>query len=404
MVYLAYMFKSADIKKDFPLFKTYPDLVFVDNASTSQKPQVVIDAIIDYYTKSNANVHRAVYDLGIKSDEIYSSTRQNLKDFYGREEVVFTNGTTDGINKIARSLQSQLTKEHNIVVSEMEHHSNLVPWQELSKDLGLDLRIARITTSGELDMDHLYELVDGQTAVVSLVHISNTLGTKNDLATLGQYLKNHNTYFIVDAAQSCVFHREEIRKINADAFVFGSHKMFGPSGIGVILAKSTFLDQLDPFDFGGGMVTEVHPTYSEYRQDVTRFEGGTPPLAQVAGLNAAIKYLMDLDLNVCITHVSELAKELRRGLEELGAVCYGPKGKLNAGIVSATFGDIHPHDVASFLNSKNISVRAGHHCTQLIMKKYNISSSVRFSFSIYNEKKEVGQILKAVKEMQDYFR
>ncbi len=179
--------------------------------------------------------------------------------------------------------------------------------------------------------------------------------------------------------------------------------MFGPSGIGVILARTAFLNKLEPFNLGGGMVTEVYHTTAEYRDDISRFEAGTPPLAQVAGLNAAVNYLKVLDLTACSSYVSTLASELRKGLEEIGVLCFGPKDKLNGGILSATFGEIHPHDVASFLNSKNIAVRAGHHCTQLIMKKFEINASVRFSFSLYNQMEEVDQILKAIKDMKAYF-
>jgi cysteine desulfurase/selenocysteine lyase len=403
MVYLEYMFKLSDIKKAFPLLSNRPDLIFVDNASTTQKPQQVIDAVSDYYLNSNANVHRAVYDLGIKSDNTYDTTRQNLKQFFGKEEAIFTNGTTDGINKIARSIKSKLNRSSNIVVSEMEHHSNLVPWQELCKELSIELRVAKITTSGILDIEHLYELINENTAIVSLVHISNTLGTINNLNAIGQYLRNRNCTFIVDAAQSCAFHKEEIKNIDADAFIFGAHKMFGPSGVGVILAKKSFLKDLTPFNFGGGMVTEVDHTTSEYREDISRFEGGTPPLAQAAGLDAALSFLKELDLEECSRHVFSLANELRKGLEEMDVMCYGPRDEVTGGILSATFGSIHPHDVASFLNSKNIAVRAGHHCTQLIMKKFNINASVRFSFSIYNTTEDVRQILQATKEMKAYF-
>lgn len=403
MVYLEYMFIIADIKKEFPLLRASPDLIFVDNASTTQKPQRVIDAVSSYYSTSNANIHRAVYDLGIKSDDIYHATKQKLKRFYGKEEAIFTSGTTDGLNKIARSLKDKLSSNSNIVVSEMEHHSNLLPWQELCNERKIQLRVAKITPSGRLDFEDLYQKIDGQTALVSLVHISNTLGSINNLPSVGQYLKNKDCMFIVDAAQSCTFYKEEIKNIDADAFVFGGHKMFGPSGIGVILAKKSFLKDLPPFNFGGGMVTEVHHTTSEYREDISRFEGGTPPLAQVAGLNAALSFLEDLNLEKCSHHVFTLAKMLREGLEEMGVICYGPREEATGGILSATFGDIHPHDVASFLNSRAIAVRAGHHCTQLIMKRFDIHASVRFSFSIYNTRTDVGQILQAIKEMKAYF-
>ncbi|GLR17934.1 aminotransferase class V-fold PLP-dependent enzyme [Portibacter lacus] len=392
------MFNSSDIKKNFPIFDHYPDLVFADNASTTQKPSNVIDAISDYYKTSNANVHRAVYDLGVKSDEIYHNTRLKLCQFYNKEEAIFTGGTTDGINKLARAISTILENDSNIVVSEMEHHSNLLPWQALHNEL----RVARMTDTGDLDLAHLASLIDDQTRVVSLVHISNTLGSINDLSKVANLLAGRNCIFIVDAAQSCLLHRDSISKINADAFVFGAHKMFGPSGLGVLLAKQKFLDQLPSFDLGGGMVTEVEEQHAEFRKDISRFEAGTPPLAQVAGMHATLTYLEGLDLGQCITHTHSLAIKLRESLSEIGVQCLGNPKDLS-GIVSATFGEIHPHDAASFLNSKNIAVRAGHHCTQLIMKKYDIHASVRFSFSIYNDLSDVEKIVDAVKSMKKYF-
>jgi len=402
MVYLVLMFNSANIKRDFPIFRHNPGLIFVDNASTTHKPMSVIESISDYYESSNSNIHRAVYDLGIKSDEIYEETKVSLCQFYNKEAAIYTGGTTDGFNKLARSLESSLSGDVNIIVSEMEHHSNLIPWQELCRRINVELRVVRLLKSGDLDLGHFAELLDDNTRVVSLVHISNTLGTENKLEHIASLLEARKCVFLVDAAQSCALHRDEIKKINADAFVFGAHKMFGPSGIGVILAKKSFLADLGPFNFGGGMVTEVEKLKADYRDDLSRFEGGTPPLAQIAGLNAVLKYLDDLDLGQCISHVEGLANMLRSELHKLGVTCVG-NPKSVSGIVSATFGEIHPHDVASFLNSKGIAVRAGHHCTQLIMKKYDIHSSVRFSFSIYNQGAEVDKIIEAIKEMKNYF-
>ena len=402
MVYLVLMFNSANIKRDFPIFRHNPTLIFVDNASTTHKPQVVIDAISDYYETSNSNIHRAIYDLGIRSDEIYADTKNYLCQFYNKEQAIFTGGTTDGFNKLARAIEGGLEEGDNIIVSEMEHHSNLVPWQELCRRTKIDLRVTRITDNGDLDLTHFEELFDDRTRLVSFVHISNTLGTVNDLTSVSDLVNDMNCLFLVDAAQSCALYQDEIRKIDADAFIFGAHKMFGPSAIGLILAKKSLLHQLPPFDYGGGMVTEVDKLSSEYRDDFSRFEAGTPPLAQVAGLNAALSFIEDLDLGQCISHVEELATLLRRELGAIGVECLGNPMK-SSGILSATFGDIHPHDVASFLNSKDIAVRAGHHCTQLIMKKYDIHSSVRFSFSIYNQLDEVDRIVEAIKEMKNYF-
>lgn len=396
------MFNISHIKQDFTIFRHNPELIFADNASTTHKPCVVIDAISNFYKHSNSNILRAVYDLGVNADEVYKSCKKALCRFYEKETAIFTSGTTDGFNKLARSLEGLVNEGDNIIVSEMEHHSNLIPWQELCRRKNAVLRIVRITEKGELDLDHFEDLIDARSKIVSLVHISNTLGTINDLKSVAEILNKRDCIFLVDAAQSCALHRDEIRMIDADAVVFGAHKMFGPSGIGVILAKNRLLKKLTPFNYGGGMVTEVNEQMSTYRDDLSRFEGGTPPLAQVAGLRTALVYLEGLDLGQCISHSRQLAAELRRKLEDINVHCLG-SSKTTAGILSATFGEIHPHDVATFLNSKDIAVRAGHHCTQLIMKKYQIHSSIRFSFSIYNEQNEIARIVNAIKEMKTYF-
>ncbi len=396
------MLNVTEIKKQFPIFDHYPELIFADNASTSQKPQQVIQAIAKYYEQSNANVHRAVYDLGVASDEIFESTRKQLCQFYNKEACIFTGGTTDGFNKLARALEGRVSERSNVIVSEMEHHSNLIPWQEFCRRTGAELRLVRLDDDGGLDLSHLDSMLDDETRIVSLVHISNTLGTINDLEPISKMLKEYECSFLVDAAQSCSLHQDLVRKIEADAILFGAHKMFGPSGLGVILAKKEFLSQLDAFNYGGGMVTEVESKRSEYRNDLSRFEGGTPPLAQVAGLSAALDFLASLDLLECCDHVAELGIALQEGLASM-EVKYLSRSTKATGIVAATFADIHPHDVASFMNDRSISVRAGHHCTQLIMKRYEIQASVRFSFSIYNQMSEVDKILETVVEMKKFF-
>ena len=400
------MFNPSDIKKDFPIFEHYPSLIFADNASTTQKPLSVIRAITDYYTHNNANVHRAVYDLGIKSDDIYHRTRKKILDFYqldkDKYEAIYTAGTTDGFYKLARGIEQLIKVGDNIIVSEMEHHSNLIPWQELCKRTGAELRVAPFSAAGLVEVSVIESLLDQNTKIVSLVHISNTLGSINPLKKIGNLLENTQAHFFVDAAQSAAFYGHEFANISADAFVFGAHKMFGPSGIGVLLAKHSLLAKLAPFNYGGGMVTEVEKLSANYRADISKFEAGTPALAQVAGLNACFDYLTSLDLTACCKHVQLLSSKLRtefdkKGINVLGDIAH------SSGIVSAEFGEIHPHDVATFLNSKNIAVRAGHHSTQLIMKKYDIHSSVRFSFTIYNEPQEINQIMSAIEEMQSYF-
>ena len=401
------MFNPNDIKKDFPLFNHYPKLIFADNASTTQKPKVVINAISEYYEKYNSNVHRAVYKLGIFSNEIYAKTKSLILDYCNLSEseysCIFTAGTTDGFNKLSHSIESRIVKGDNIIVSEMEHHSNILPWQELCRRVGAELRYINITDEGELDYDHFQDLLDSRTKLVSITHISNTLGTKNDLKQIKSLLENYNADLIIDAAQSASFYADEFKSISADAYIFGAHKMFGPSGIGCVVAKNKFLEILPAFNYGGGMVYDVEKIRSSYKKDTTRFEGGTPPLAQLAGFAASLKYLQSLDIEKCRKHISKLSTQTRKIIEANGFKCLGSLEN-NCGILSVDFGNIHPHDVATFLNDRVIAVRAGHHCTQLLMKRYNLHSSVRFSFSIYNLEEEIEKINSAITDMISYFK
>ncbi len=405
MVYLVNMFNPSDIKKDFPIFNQYPELIFVDNASTTHKPYSVIEAVSDYYKKSNANVHRAVYELGIQSDEIYENTRRAILEFYNlrnSHEVIYTHGTTDGFNKLARSIEHIFIPGDNVIVSEMEHHSNLIPWQEMCKRKEIELRLVNLTENGELDYDQLGRIVDKRTRLVSLVHISNTLGTINDLARVRTIIGDE-IFFFVDVAQSCAMYGDHFGDLKADGLVFGAHKMFGPSGIGAILASQKLLSKLEPFNYGGGMVTEVNRKTADYRKDISRYESGTPPLAQVAGLQASMAYLRSLEAEKLRMFHRELIQELRRIINDTGGKVMG-EAQNYSGLLSCYWEDIHPHDVASYLNAKNIAVRAGHHCTQLIMKKYKVFSSVRFSFSIYNDHEDVKSISHAIQEMISYFK
>lgn len=406
MLYLVNMFNPSDIKKEFPIFDQHPDLIFVDNASTTHKPFSVITTVSDYYSQNNSNVHRAVYDLGVKTDEIYINTKKEILSFYGLEnthQAIYTAGTTDAFNKIARALEHIVKSTDNIIVSEMEHHSNLVPWQELCSRTDAELRVVKITEYGDLDYGHLETLLDENTFLVSLTHISNTLGTVNDLSAVKELMTATNAFLLVDAAQSSGLYASEFPKIDADAFIFSAHKMFGPSGIGVLLAKETFLENLQPFNYGGGMVREVEQLKSSYRADLSRFEAGTPPTAQIAGLSSSMKFLNQTSSVQARTHCTNLAVLLRTELSKIGVGCLGNPEKKSS-VLSTHFKDIHPHDVATYLNDKHIAVRAGHHCTQLIMKKYGIPASIRFSFSIYNEEQEIDEIIHAIKSMKAYFR
>jgi len=398
----------SKLRSDFPILQ--PDekksLIYFDNAATTQKPQQVIDAISTFYAKDNANVARGIYKLGEVATDLYEQARAKVANFIGAwpEEVIFSSGTTRAINDIASSWGLQNIKSGDeILISELEHHSNLVPWQQLAKKTGAILKFIPVDKHGNLELNKLKELLTTKTKLVAVSHVSNALGTSNDIKKIIKEARKVGAKVLVDASQSIPHKKINVHDLDVDFLVFSAHKMLGPTGIGILYIKKDLHEQVPPFAFGGGMIFEVDFDKATFFVAPKKFEAGTPPIAQAIGFAGAIDYLQEhVDFDLLKDHESQLATQLIEGLQKIPKVkILGPIEQLKkeGSIVSFVIDGIHPHDIAEYLNQHGIAVRAGHHCAQPLAKKMGIDASVRVSFYFYNTKKEVEQFLQAIKKL-----
>ncbi len=403
----------SKLRADFPILQ--PDekksLIYFDNAVTTQKPQQVIDAISYFYAKDNANVARGIYKLGEAATDLYEQARAKVADFIGAwpEEIIFSSGTTRAINDIASSWGMQNIKSGDeILISELEHHSNLVPWQQLAKKTGAMLKFIPVDKHGNLELNKLKELLTDRTKLVAVSHVSNALGTSNDIKKIIKEARKVGAKVLVDASQSVPHKKINVHDLDADFLVFSAHKMLGPTGIGVLYIKKDLHDQVPPFAFGGGMIFEVDLGKTTFLVAPKKFEAGTPPIAQAIGLAAAIDYLQKhVDFELLQKHESQLVTQLIEGLQKIPTVkILGPIEQLKSqgSIVSFVIEGMHPHDIAEYLNQLGIAVRAGHHCAQPLAKKLGIDASVRVSLYFYNTKKEVEQLLLALKQLTKNYK
>lgn len=399
------------IRKDFPILERKINdnkLIYLDNSATTQKPNSVIDAISNYYRNYNSNIHRSVYTLGTESENIYDNSKEVVKKFINadeREEIIYTSGTTESINLISRMLEEFISEEDEIIISSIEHHANFVPWQELSKRKNAKLVILEVDSSGKIDINKLNNLITERTKVVSLTYVSNVLGVINPIEEIGKLLKDKNIYFVVDAAQAVPHLSVDVQKLNCDFLVFSGHKMCGPTGIGVLYGKKSILETLQPAKFGGGMIGIVEDYNSNWASIPDRFEAGTPLLSQAEGLRAAVDYLDNMGMNNIKEYTSKLTEYLINGMREIeGITIYGDTNYKNrVSLVSFNLDDVHPHDLASFLDEKGICVRAGHQCTQPLLKRLDTYSVARVSLYFYNTKEEIDIFLDTLKEVKEFF-
>ena len=398
-------------RDDFPILKRKiknNDLIFFDNGATTQKPIQVIDAISDYYKNYNSNIHRSVYTLGDESEKIYEESKHLVKEFINansHEEIIYTSGTTESMNFIARIIEQDVEDGDEIILTYMEHHANLVPWQQLAIRKNLTLRFLDLDELGRININQLKELINDKTKIVSICHASNVLGNINPVYEIGSLLKDKDIYFVVDAAQSVPHMKIDVVKMNCDFLAFSAHKMCGPTGIGVLYGKKNLLEKFDPVEFGGGMIGVVEEKSSTWAILPDKFEAGTPLLAEAAGLGATIKYLEDIGLENIESYAKELTKYLYDELSKISNIkIYGTNEISDrVSLVSFNLEGVHPHDLTSFLDEKGICIRAGHQCTQPLLGKLGTYSVARASLYFYNTKEEIDFFIQVLKETKEFF-
>lgn len=398
-------------REDFPILKRKiknNDLIFFDNGATTQKPIQVIDAISDYYKNYNSNIHRSVYTLGDESEKIYEESKHLVKEFINansHEEIIYTSGTTESMNFIARIIEQDVEDGDEIILTYMEHHANLVPWQQLAIRKNLTLRFLDLDELGRININQLKELIDDKTKIVSICHASNVLGNINPVYEIGSLLKDKDIYFVVDAAQSVPHMKIDVDKMNCDFLAFSAHKMCGPTGIGVLYGKKKLLEKFDPVEFGGGMIGVVEEKLSTWAILPDKFEAGTPLLAEAAGLGATIKYLENIGLENIESYTKELTKYLYDELSKISNIkIYGTNEISDrVSLVSFNLEGVHPHDLTSFLDEKGICIRAGHQCTQPLLGKLGAYSVARASLYFYNSKEEIDFFIQVLKETKEFF-
>ncbi|KPK33729.1 MAG: hypothetical protein AMS24_00160 [Chlamydiae bacterium SM23_39] len=391
-----------DVKKDFPIFKYQKSLVYLDSAATSHKPICVINTLKDFYSKYYATVHRGAYKLSDEATKYYNESRKKIAQFINAsdEEIIFTSGTTDSINLVARSLaKDYIRKDDEIIVSEMEHHSNLVPWQMVAKEKKAKLKIIPMNKKGELILDHYKKILSDKTKIVAVAHIANTTGTINDIKNIIDLAHKKNALVLIDGAQSIAHLKVDVRKIDADFYAFSGHKMYGPTGVGVLYGKKNVLEKMPPIKGGGDMIDSVELFFSTYQKPPVRFEAGTSMIAQVIGLKKAVEYIEKIGLEKILFYENELRIFLEKKLKEIEEITIIGNADNKSSLVSFYLKDIHPLDIALFLDTKNIAVRSGHMCAQPTMRKFNISSALRVSFGIYNTKKDIDIFVEELKKI-----
>lgn len=406
---------SHTIRDDFPILKRKiggkNNFVYLDNAATTQKPLAVINSITNYYTNMNSNIHRAVYEVAEESTRAYERTREMVARFINAkhvEEIIFTRNTTESINLLSYSWgRKNIKAGDKILITELEHHSNIVPWQVLAKETNSKLCYLNINDEGYLNLDNFFrELEGGGIKLISISHMSNVLGTIVPIKTIIRAAHEKGIPVIVDGAQSVPHMPVDVQDLDCDFLAFSAHKMLGPTGVGVLYGKSELIERMDPFMGGGDMIKEVFKNYTHYNDIPYKFEAGTPNIADVVGFGAAIEYLENIGMEAVRQHeidLTEYALELLTSIPQLKI--YGPLVPIDrGGVISFNIGDIHPHDLATIMNDHGIAIRSGHHCAQVLMERLSVSATSRASFYIYNTKDDIDQLINVLDEARRIFR
>ncbi|MGX7172956.1 cysteine desulfurase [Enterococcus ratti] len=407
------MISIEKIKQDFPiLFQEVNDepLVYLDNAATTQKPKQVLESLRQYYEQDNANVHRGVHTLAERATKNYEQARDKVQRFLNasdRAEILFTRGTTTSLNWVARSFGEAFLQEGDeIVLSYMEHHSNVIPWQQIAKKTGAVLKYINLTEEGFLDRAQAKEMITDKTKILSIAHVSNVLGVVNPIQELGEMVHKRGGILVVDGAQSAPHLPIDVQELDCDFFAFSGHKMCGPTGIGVLYGKRKWLEQMEPIEFGGEMIDFVDLYESTWKELPWKFEAGTPNIAGAIALGQAIDYLENLGLNTIHHYEEELVAYVLPKLQKInGLTIYGPQDSVyRTGVVAFNLEGLHPHDLATALDMEGIAVRAGHHCAQPLLKYLEVSSTVRASFYFYNTKQDADRLVEAILAAKEFFQ
>ena len=399
-------FPINKIRDDFPILNSKINnnqLVYFDNAATTQKPKSVIDGISNYYKYYNANIHRGIHTLAEKATEEFEETRSLVKDFIGassENEIIFTRGTTEGINLISSSLgKFYFNAGDEIIISEMEHHSNIVPWQMIADENKLNLKIINVTGDGEVDMNHFKSLISEKTKLVSIVYISNTLGTINPVKKIIDICSENNILSVIDGAQSSAHKKIDVTNLKCDFYVFSAHKMYGPTGVGVVYGREEILEKMPPYMGGGEMIKDVSFSKTSYNNLPYKFEAGTPNIGDVIGFKEAITYIKNIGINNIENYEISLKKYAEDALKKIDGITIIGTAKDKVGIFSFTTKKVHYYDLGLLLDAKGIALRTGHHCTQPLMDKYSLDGTARLSLAIYNTINEIDYFVESLSKL-----
>ncbi|NIM13563.1 MAG: SufS family cysteine desulfurase [Candidatus Aminicenantes bacterium] len=398
------------LKADFPVLQQVINdkpLVYFDNAATTQKPRVVIERMRTYYEMENSNVHRGVHTLSQRATDAYENARETVRAFINAahsKEIIFVRGATEAINLVARSFgQKYIKKGDEILISAMEHHSNIVPWQMVCEEKGARLRVIPMNRKGELNMDAFTRLLGTNTRLVAVTHVSNALGTVNPVSEIIEMAHRKGIPVLVDGAQSVPHMPVDVRELGCDFFVFSGHKMYGPTGIGVLYGRAELLEEMPPYQGGGDMIRSVTFDKTTFNGLPYRFEAGTPNIAGAVGLAAAVEYLNSIGMDQVAAHEKALLDYATNRLLQLEGLTIFGNAKRKAGVISFLFNDVHPHDIGTILDQEGVAIRTGHHCAQPVMDFFSISATARASFGLYNTTQEIDRFIDALKKIKEVF-
>lgn len=406
----SFIYDVDKIRNDFPILKSSvhgKPLVYLDNAATTQKPQYVIDKTNNYYQKYNANIHRGVHALSQEATEEFESARIIVKNFInalGKNEIIFTRGTTEAINLVASSYgRKNINEGDEIIISTMEHHSNIVPWQMLCEEKKAKLKVIPINDEGEIIFEEFEKLINEKTKFVSVVYASNSLGTVNPVKKIIDLAHHYSIPVLLDAAQAVNHLKIDVQELDCDFLAFSGHKLYGPTGIGVLYGKVNHLEAMPPYQGGGDMISKVTFEHTTYNELPHKFEAGTPDIVGAIGLGAAIEYVNKIGLENIAYHENLLLEYATNAVQDLSGLRIIGTAKEKIGVLSFHFENVHPHDVGTFLDFEGVAIRTGHHCTQPLMRRYNIPATSRASFGMYNTKSEVDILVNGLKKILEVF-